>query len=55
MDFEDLGTDVDQECPHCNRKFQQPDEGDDETPLCPACGEEVEVSGWGDDEGGAWH
>jgi rRNA maturation endonuclease Nob1 len=42
MDFNDLRTDIDLECPNCNRKFQQGEEDGDPTETeCPACGETV--------------
>jgi len=45
MDFDDLRTDIDMECPHCNRKFQQDEEADEEaaTTECPGCGKAVPV------------
>lgn len=44
MDFDDLRTDLDLECPHCNRKFQQdPEERKDGGAACPACGRTVET------------
>lgn len=45
MDFDDLMTDVDLECPNCNRKFQQKGKELRGRPSieCPTCGEPVEI------------
>ena len=45
MDFDDLRTDVDMECPHCNRKFQLDEDSveEAETTDCPGCGKAVPV------------
>jgi len=45
MDFDDLRTDIDLECPHCNRWFQQDGESSEEatTTECPGCGKAVRV------------
>ncbi len=41
MDFDDLRTDIDIECPHCKRKFQQMEEDESNRLECPDCGKEV--------------
>lgn len=54
MDFDDLRTDIDLECPHCNRKFQQ-GEGDVDDPAsaeCPECGETLSAAKPAADPGG---
>jgi hypothetical protein len=45
MDFDDLRTDIDLECPHCNRWFQQEGEAGEEvtTTECPGFGKAVPV------------
>lgn len=45
MEFEDLLTDIDLECPHCNRKFQQKTKElkGGASAECPTCGEAIEV------------
>ena len=43
MDFDDLRTDIDLECPHCNRKFQQDEEREADVAECPGCGGAVDV------------
>ena len=45
MDFDDLRTDIDLECPHCKRKFQQNEQKAAEEAECPDCGGAVERKG----------
>ncbi len=43
MDFDDLRTDMDLECPHCKRKFQQAEEDEATQAECWNCGKALQV------------